>query len=287
MKARAVPLAFASARFACWWIALDVSRRFGMAPRLLYGWFYDAVTSLLAMVGEGTTFMNYGYADETVAPAEDPASATSLALYRRTVTAAGSVNVEGRDLLEVGAGLGGGAAWLARNLAPGSVTGVDLSRSAVERCRARHLPSPGLRFEPGDAQALEFADGSFDLVLSVESSHTYPDFGRFVAEAHRVLRPGGYLMLTDFRAAGRIAALRESLSGVSFEIVDFEDVTASVVGALRLSSAVKEERIAALRLPRAMARQMAYFAGLVGSEKFSRFERRDDVYVRLAARKGS
>ena len=68
------------------------------------------------------------------------------------------------------------------------VTGLDFSRAMVERARAGQ---PGIEFREGDAQALPFADGSFDrVVMNFGVLHLpYPD--RAFTEARRVLAPGG------------------------------------------------------------------------------------------------
>ena len=49
----------------------------------------------------------------------------------------------------------------------------------------------------GDAQRLEFADASFDTVVSTLALCTIPDPRRSVAEVHRVLRPGGRFLVLD------------------------------------------------------------------------------------------
>ena len=282
---------WAATRFAWWWSVLDVLRRGGIESERLYRGFYDGVTSLVASAGVGGAFLNYGYsaggAAEAWAGEEalDPASRTSLALYRRTATDAGCFTCEGRDVLEVGAGLGGGAAWLARHERPRRLVALELSPAAVRACRERHPPCAGLSFEQGDAQALPFGDASFDVVLSVESSHTYPRFADFVREAHRVLRDDGVLLLADFRPEGRIGRLRDALTSGGFALEVCEDVTENVVAALRQTSAAKELRIASLAVPEFVAKRVAYFAGAASSEKFARFARHDDVYVRVRARK--
>jgi ubiquinone/menaquinone biosynthesis C-methylase UbiE len=43
----------------------------------------------------------------------------------------------------------------------------------------------------GDAENLPFPQVSFDAVINVESAHCYGSIERFLAEVHRVLRPGG------------------------------------------------------------------------------------------------
>ncbi len=94
------------------------------------------------------------------------------------------------------------AVGTARNLAyyPGgvTVTGIDLSAEmlAIGRGRAQELEkSADLRL--GDAQALEFADDGFDTVVCTLGLCTIPDPRTAVAEARRVLRPGGRILLLE------------------------------------------------------------------------------------------
>jgi SAM-dependent methyltransferase len=56
----------------------------------------------------------------------------------------------------------------------------------------------GIRFEEGDAEALPFADGSFDTVVSNFGIHHVPDAVRALSEACRVLRPGGRIGFTSW-----------------------------------------------------------------------------------------
>jgi ubiquinone/menaquinone biosynthesis C-methylase UbiE len=78
------------------------------------------------------------------------------------------------------------------------VTGVELSPEmlALGRERAEELGHPAdLRL--GDVQALEFADESFDTVTCTLGFCTIPDTRRAAAEALRVLRPGGALLMLE------------------------------------------------------------------------------------------
>lgn len=96
----------------------------------------------------------------------------------------------GKDVLEVGVGLGTDFVRFAR--AGARAVGVDLTAAAVEAVRAR-LELEGLDGEVrvADAEALPFADASFDLVYSYGVLHHTPDTRRAVEEVRRVLRPGG------------------------------------------------------------------------------------------------
>jgi ubiquinone/menaquinone biosynthesis C-methylase UbiE len=78
------------------------------------------------------------------------------------------------------------------------VTGIELSPEmlALGRERAKELAHPAdLRL--GDAQALEFADETFDTVTCTLGFCTIPDTTRAASEALRVLRPGGRLLMLE------------------------------------------------------------------------------------------
>jgi SAM-dependent methyltransferase len=98
----------------------------------------------------------------------------------------------GREVLEIGVGAGTDFVRFAR--AGASATGVDLTERAVALVRQR-LALEGLSAElrTADAEALPFADASFDVVYSWGVLHHTPNPPRAIAEAIRVLRPGGRL----------------------------------------------------------------------------------------------
>ncbi|WP_250035487.1 class I SAM-dependent methyltransferase [Paractinoplanes maris] len=102
--------------------------------------------------------------------------------------------VEGR-ILEVAVGTG-------RNLphypAGATISGIELSPAmlAIARRRAAGL-GHAADLREGDAQELPYAAGSFDTVVCALSLCTIPDPRAAVAEMHRVLAPGGRLLLVD------------------------------------------------------------------------------------------
>lgn len=104
--------------------------------------------------------------------------------------AAGFESASGLKVLEIGCGLGTDGAQFAE--AGADYTGVDLTEAAVELARKRFelFDLPG-KFQTADAENLDFADESFDLVYSHGVLHHTPDTGKAIREIHRVLRPGG------------------------------------------------------------------------------------------------
>jgi ubiquinone/menaquinone biosynthesis C-methylase UbiE len=104
--------------------------------------------------------------------------------------AAGFDKAKGLRVLEVGCGLGTDGARFAR--AGAVYTGVDLTEAAVGLARRRfELEGLAGEFRVADAERLEFADESFDLVYSHGVLHHTPDAAAAVGEVRRVLAPGG------------------------------------------------------------------------------------------------
>jgi SAM-dependent methyltransferase len=104
--------------------------------------------------------------------------------------AADFARAHGLKVLEIGCGLGTDGAQFA--IAGAHYTGVDLTGAAVELARRRFelYDLPG-KFQTADAENLDFADESFDLVYSHGVLHHTPDTAKAIREIHRVLRPGG------------------------------------------------------------------------------------------------
>lgn len=97
-----------------------------------------------------------------------------------------------------------GAAMIGRALAPrvGSVHGVDLTPAMVEKAieEAAHEGIDNVEFSVGDATALGFKDGSFDGAVTRFSFHHIPAPWRVMREMARVVRPGGWIVVSDFIA---------------------------------------------------------------------------------------
>jgi ubiquinone/menaquinone biosynthesis C-methylase UbiE len=93
--------------------------------------------------------------------------------------------------LDLGTGLGDGALLIAREFPQARVRGVDLSEEMIRRAQARIGLDPEGRvaFRVADAAALPYEDDSFDLVAQL-------NMPPFFAETARVLRPGGYFVIT-------------------------------------------------------------------------------------------
>jgi SAM-dependent methyltransferase len=221
--------------------------------------------------------MNYGYAmsgsDSLILEKIDEPDRHWIQLYHHV---AGAIDLRGLEVLEVGSGRGGGSSYIQRYLKPARTIGVDLSQQAVLLCRERHRVE-GLEFRTGDAERLPLADSAVDVVINVESSHCYPSFDRFLEEVRRILRPGGYFLYTDFRAAEKADSWCHSLRHSGLTLLRETDITANVVSALDLDNERKLGLIQRM-VPRPLRASFLDFAAVRGTALFEGFKSGDFTY---------
>ena len=113
-----------------------------------------------------------------------------------TVTLA---EVEAPRVLDVAAGTGRAARSLLRQVAfGGAVVNVELSARMLEEGRRLTAAWPGqAAWVRGPADRLPFASNAFDVVMCLEALEFFPDSRAALAECVRVLRPGGWLVVTN------------------------------------------------------------------------------------------
>jgi SAM-dependent methyltransferase len=111
----------------------------------------------------------------------------------------------GERLLEIGCGEGGNL-WHLRGL-DGARFGVDYSPAKAAFARR----STGATIAAADAARLPFGDASFDAVLIRDLLHHLPDRARALAEARRVLKPGGRLTLVEPNRTSPLVLLQAAL----------------------------------------------------------------------------
>jgi ubiquinone/menaquinone biosynthesis C-methylase UbiE len=160
--------------------------------------------------------------------------------------------IRGPRVLEVSFGTG----YLMRRYGRDfQVTGVDVDPHMIGLAR-EHLHAAGIeaRLVRGDAHALPFADDSFDCLLNTDAFTLYSDPPRAMAEFHRVLAPGGRLVLLEFNKPkdgnllGRMVMVMTrffSMPRVDFDTLlrnvgfEYKDVPIAVFGVCHMYIATK------------------------------------------------
>jgi len=138
---------------------------------------------------------------------EDPSAAegtradytAAMQTMDRVLLKAGNV-ADGQRLLDVGCGFGGTIQSINAGHSDMYLTGLNIDPRQLAAADAQTRATNGnyVDWVEGDACQLPFEDNSFDRVLAVECIFHFPSRERFLAEAARVLKPGGYLAVSDF-----------------------------------------------------------------------------------------
>ena len=161
----------------------------------------------------------------------------------------------GRDLLEIGCGNGEQAIYVHGRYRPKSTRGIDLHAPHVNHAN-RLVQLQGLQniiFALDDAQWLgSVSDASVDALICIESAHHYPDKAAFLAQVHRVLRPGGRFLIAELlQLVERRPSLldrgkstyywtldqyRAALAAVELEVSETEDISDRLLAGFATSS---------------------------------------------------
>lgn len=119
----------------------------------------------------------------------------------------------GMTLLDCGCGSGSITVGLAKVVAPGQVTGVDISDAEIERAHARATEAEiaNVEFQVGNIYQLDFPDNSFDALFSHNVLEHVAEPNRALREMHRVLKPGGVIGIRGTDIGGVIYAPADAL----------------------------------------------------------------------------
>ena len=104
------------------------------------------------------------------------------------------IDWRGKRVLEIGTGVGTDARGIIGR--GGIYTGINVDRGSTDATSQalRVFSAPGIVLRR-DATSLDFPDNAFDIVYSFGVLHHIPEAGKAVAEIHRVLKPGGRLLV--------------------------------------------------------------------------------------------
>ena len=123
-------------------------------------------------------------------------------------------------LLEIGVGTG---LVLGRYPAATAITGIDISPEMLDRARQAAVQLEGRRIElhEMDAERLEFADASFDVVTVPYVLSVTPDPARLTRELRRVCKPGGHILIVNHFSGQRGWRLLERMVRSVADLIGF------------------------------------------------------------------
>jgi phosphoethanolamine N-methyltransferase len=145
-------------------------------------------------------------------------------------------DIRGREVLDIGCGLGAIDELLITQYGASSVVGIDVDPGLLEGLLARVKRAGladrirGVKVEPG---RLPFTDARFDVVFSKDSLVQIPDKPALFAEILRVLRPGGRFIASDWLRGGSGTYSSEMmeyfrLEGIAYSMVTLEESAAAL-----------------------------------------------------------
>lgn len=238
----------------------------------IWYWYVSAVDKRAEV-----TFMNYGYSKDNYKIKLDENDRKNMYSAQLYDFIARSIDIKGKDILEVGCGRGGGLSYINRYLSPNSAIGLDLNNRAIEFCK-KYYSNERIEFLQGNAQSLNFQDNTFDVVINIESSHRYSQMDRFLYEVYRVLKPGGFFLFADFRHENELEKLNIQLENSNFTFVKDEIITANVLEALKLSSTERVKLIHKL-VPKFLHGLGEKFAATEGTTTYNKFATQEFEYL--------
>ena len=122
----------------------------------------------------------------------------------------------GQTVLDLGCGAGLDCLLAARKVGPsGRAIGVDLTPEMIHKAtqNALALGLANAEFRQGDIESLPVESGTVDVVISNGVFNLCPDKPRALAEVHRVLRPGGRLLMADIILEDHVSREKVRLLG--------------------------------------------------------------------------
>lgn len=136
------------------------------------------------------------------------------------------------SVLDIGCGPGAAVRSAASVVTAGLAAGVDRSPAMIDIARKRSAELDNVSFEVGSAEALPFDDDTFTVVWTVHAFHHWENREQGLSEAHRVLAPGGRLLILEIKSTGEHGLSLDGALDVQFNLdaLGFTDTAVELLG---------------------------------------------------------
>jgi MPBQ/MSBQ methyltransferase len=159
------------------------------------GKIYDGIAKAAVTQDSLPRFLNHGYWEpDTKHTVEASENLMARIVEGVRLRSSRGTQLQDQKVLDVACGLGGTTRYLSSHWPADAVYGINITEPQLEVCR--HT-APECHFALMDAARLEFQDEFFDHIVCIEAAFHFNTRRAFLAEAYRVLKPGGVLAMTD------------------------------------------------------------------------------------------
>ena len=195
--------------------------------RLFFRLFYEFTAGISYIKKINLPFMNLGYYNNQniELKSKDEKNRNYIQLYHNITK---NVEIENKNILEISCGRGGGCNYYIEYLNAKEVIGIDISKINIIICK-KYYTNPKLKFIKADAENFSFPENSFDVVINLESSHTYLSKQRFFKNVTRALNPDGYFVYADIFINKLINQMENQFIQENLIIINKEDITENIL----------------------------------------------------------
>lgn len=221
-------------------------------------------------------FINFGFfsydAPKLILKDEDEKNRLFINLVNRAIR---GIDLKNKDVLVVGCGRGGDSEFIAKYKKPHSVIGIDRSKEAINFCQ-NNYNFPNLKFLQSNAEKIAIDDSSFDLIISIESSHCF-EIKDFLKEVRRLLKFNGILVIADFKTTLELNKFNNEFKISGFELENSSDITINIILAMNQEAQKRNIQIKKI-MPHWSWKISKEFVGVKGSKIYEHFNNKTIVY---------
>lgn len=194
---------------------------------------YNQISKSLneSLVARISQFLNFGYVQNESKHYSHPYfmnhvfNKNSIRLLGEVI---GDIDLNNKDVIDVGCGRGGDIAILNKLFEPNKIIGLDISYENIAFCK-KTVRKSNTFFVVGDAESLPFFSSSFDVVVNIESSLNYPNVNDFFQGVYRLLKTGGHFLYADSIPVADIQTRESYLLNLGFQMTRITNATSNIL----------------------------------------------------------